>query len=138
MTHEYPILSVSPAQEDHANLRELLKGSPWLIRESHSLQSAALILEEHRIPVLISERDLRPGTGRDLLNQTAGLPNPPCVIVACRQADEELWAQALSAGAYDVLAKPFDTAELKRTLGDAWQHWQHLVDSAPAVMTAGA
>lgn len=140
MAHEYPLLSVSPAKEDHANLRKLLTGSPWLIRESHSLRSALMVLEEHRIPVLICERDLRPGTWRDLLELAAQSPNPPSVIVACRQADEELWAQTLSAGAYDLLAKPFDPAELQRTLREARQHWQDLFETehASKVMAVGA
>ena len=123
MHHLYPLLSLSPSKQDHQILREILEGSPWLIRETHSLRSALQILEEYRIPILICERDLHPGTWKDLLEQIAVVPNPPSVIVASRQADERLWIEALSAGAYDVLAKPLDRAELQRTLSDAWQQW---------------
>jgi len=140
MIHLYPVLSVSPVKEDHAILRELLAGSPWQIRETHSLRSALLLLEEHRIPLLICERDLHPGNWKDLLEQLADFPNPPCVIIASRQADEDLWMNALDAGAYDVLPKPFNSAELRRTLSDAWQQWHDTFEpeGAPKVMAAGA
>ena len=140
MVHLYPVLSVSPVKEDHATLRELLEDSPWQIRESHSLRSAVMFLEEHRIPLLICERDLHPGSWEELLGQVGDFPNPPCVIVVSRQADEDLWMKALSAGAYDVLAKPFSSSELRRTLCDAWQHWHDTFEpeGAPKAMAAGA
>jgi DNA-binding NtrC family response regulator len=127
-------------EEDHAILRELLEGSPWQIRESHSLRSAVMLLEEHRIPLLMCERDLHPGSWEELLGQVTDFPNPPCVIVVSRQADEDLWVKALSAGAYDVLAKPFNLSELRRTLSDAWQCWHDTfeLETAPKVMGAGA
>jgi FixJ family two-component response regulator len=99
-----------------------------------------MVLEEHRIPLLICERDLRPGTWRELLALVSRFPNPPYMIVACRQADEELWMQVLRAGAYDLLAKPFNSVELKRTLGNACKCWRDRfeVESKAEVMAAGA
>jgi len=53
---------------------------------------------------------------------------PPAIdlIVTCRLADEYLWAEALNVGAYDVLAKPFDAAEVNRVVSLAWLHWKDL------------
>lgn len=138
MTHPRPLLSVSPVREDHAALRGLLEDGSWLIRESHSLRSALMVLEEYRIPLVICERDLHPGTWKDLLEQISTTSDPPAVIVACRQADERLWAEALSAGAFDVLAKPFNCSDLQRTLSHAWQHWHHrfAADEPPEQLAA--
>jgi len=36
--------------------------------------------------------------------------------VTSRLADERLWAEALNLGAYDVLAKPFDSTEAMRVV----------------------
>ena len=47
------------------------------------------------------------------------------LVVTARLADDQLWAQALNLGAYDVLAKPFDEQEVIRTLSLAWIHWAH-------------
>jgi len=140
MVHLYSVLSVSPVKEDHATLRKLLQGSQWQIRESDSLTSTLLLLEEHRIPLLISERDLHPGNWKELLEQLANFPTPPYVIIASRQADEDLWTNALNAGAYDVLAKPFNASELRRTLSDAWRQWHKTFEpeGAPKAMAACA
>lgn len=138
MTYVCPVLSVSPLKEDHRALRQLLSDAPWLIRESHSIRSALMVLEECRIPVLVCDRDLPPGTWKDLLEQLAVLSSPPCVIVSCRQADDDLWTQALTAGAYDVLAKPFNASELRRTLFEAAQHWQEQYEHAPLTLAVGA
>ena len=50
------------------------------------------------------------------------LPDPPILIVSSRLADECMWAEALNFGAYDVLAKPFDTEEVIRVLSLGWLH----------------
>ena len=50
--------------------------------------------------------------------------SPPSFIVTSRLADERLWVEALNVGAYDVLVKPFDVAELKRVLNSAWCEWR--------------
>ena len=138
MTYVCPVLSVSPAKEDHKALRQLLADAPWLIRESHSIRSAVMVLEECRIPVLVCDRDLYPGTWKDLLEQLAVLSSPPCVVVSCRQADNALWTEALTAGAYDVLAKPFNASELRRTLFEAAQHWHEQYERAPLALAVGA
>jgi DNA-binding response OmpR family regulator len=58
-----------------------------------------------------------------MLEHISRLPDAPLLIVTSRLADERLWAEALNLGAYDVLAKPFDTAEVVRVVSLAWQHW---------------
>jgi FixJ family two-component response regulator len=52
------------------------------------------------------------------------LPQPPYLIVTSRLADDDLWAEALNIGAFDVLAKPLGRTEVTRVLSSAWQHWQ--------------
>jgi DNA-binding response OmpR family regulator len=72
---------------------------------------------------VICERDLAPGTWRDILDGAIVLPQPPCIIVTSRLADEYLWAEALNVGAYDVLAKPFETEEVVRIVSSAARSW---------------
>ena len=118
-----PLLSISPAEHDHTVLKQMLDSSRWRIRESGSLPSALKVLREDQIPLVVCERDLHPGTWRDVLERLAILPSPPYLIVTSQQADDDLWIKALNAGAYDVLAKPLAASELIRTLTLAWQHW---------------
>jgi len=46
------------------------------------------------------------------------------LIVTSQFADEQLWAEALSLGAYDVLAKPYRVEEVERSLSSALENWR--------------
>jgi CheY-like chemotaxis protein len=127
------VLSVSPIEDDHTFPEDTLgnqaapdtdarQESKWLLHRSANLRSAQALLRENRIAVVFCERDV-PGTWRELLKEITILQNPPSLIVTSRLADNYLWAEALNLGAYDVLAKPFDTNELGRSLRSAWLHW---------------
>lgn len=125
------VLSVSPIPDDHISLKQIIhysgrgvhSDSRWELNESLTLTSAVSVLRQRQIPVVICERDLQPGTWREMLEHVGRLHRPPLLIVTSRLADERLWAEALNLGAYDVLAKPFDTREVIRTVTSAWLHW---------------
>ena len=124
-------LSVFPKQEDHASLRSIFRSSDWplcpglkwALETSQTLDEALPILRNGRIPVVLCDRDLHPGTWKDMVEALALLPDPPYLIVTSRQADERLWVEALNLGAYDVLQTPFNAAEVTRALGMAWLRW---------------
>jgi AmiR/NasT family two-component response regulator len=59
----------------------------------------------------------------------ADLPARPVVIVFTEAADERLWAEILDTGAHDVLAKPFDAADVLECIALADRAWQ--VTAAP-------
>ncbi len=124
------VLSISPTAEDHTALTRILSRpessasteSKWTIYPALALESALPVLRQNPIAIVLSERDLVPGTWKDVLAETLNLSDPPLLIVASRLADEYLWAEALNLGAYDVLAKPFDGEEVIRVLKSAWLH----------------
>jgi CheY-like chemotaxis protein len=118
------VLSVSPIQQDHDTLASFLGRDQWRIHNALSLRSASAFLRAHAVPLVVCEHDLSPGSWTQLLDETRLLAIPPVLIMMCRVADDSLWAEALNLGAYDVLAKPFDRAEVTRILSSAWQHWQ--------------
>jgi len=72
---------------------------------------------------VICERDLPDGNWKDVHNCAESVSNPPLLLVVSRQADENLWAEVLNLGGYDVLMKPFDRAEVTRVVGMAWRQW---------------
>ena len=130
------VLSVSPMADDHTSLssiferseRILCSGSKWTLRPCATVESAIAALRQARIPLVVTERDLAPGSWRDILENILLLPDPPFLIVTSRLADDYLWAEALNLGAYNVLAKPFDASEVVHVLGSAWRHWTDLHD----------
>ena len=127
------VLSVSPIDGDHTSLKRIFDLPEWaacmdskpLLRSALTFESAMPWLRENRIPVVLSERDLVPGTWIDVLSEIVMLPNPPLLVVTSRLADESLWSEALNLGAYDVLAKPFRNEEVIRVLSLACLHWKH-------------
>jgi DNA-binding NtrC family response regulator len=119
------VLSVSPNDEDCVSLERILK-SDWIVTASAKPASALSVLREIPIPILIWDCDPTPGTWHETLDRISLLPDPPLLILTSRLADERLWAEGINLGAWDVLAKPFQTEEAIRIVDSAWQHWQDL------------
>jgi DNA-binding NtrC family response regulator len=127
------ILSVSPAEDDHSQLRTFLElksavqqpGIRWLLKAAVNLEGAVTALQNDSVGIVVCESNLLPGTWKDVLEQVAAHPQPPLLIVTSRLADEYLWVDALHHGAYDVLRKPFDPDELSRVLTKACHTWAH-------------
>jgi DNA-binding response OmpR family regulator len=119
------LLSVSPLAEDYFSLQAVFKYSKRALYKADSVASALSVIRSREIGVVICERDLSPGTWIDMLEELRLLRDAPPLIVTSRLADENLWAEALNLGAYDVLAKPFDLTELVRSVNLASLHWWH-------------
>jgi len=127
------ILSVSPLEGDHdalerafdCHVRARYPDYRWQVHRSAGIVSALATLQRKRIPVLICEHSLAPGIWVDVLEELALLPDAPSLIVSSRLADERLWAEVLHQGAFDLLAKPFDSKEVARVVSSAWIHWQY-------------
>src|SRR5579871_100081 len=119
------VLSLSPCFDDHEVIADILKPYQWPIQRASSLPGARPLLRSRQIGLIICERDLIPHSWKDLLAEVAALPRIPLVIVTSPHADDYLWAEALNLGAYDVLRKPFDSAEVTRVIGLARLHWEN-------------
>ena len=118
------VLFAGSTDEDCASLEHIFK-SDWTVIASATVASALSVLRETSIPVVICDCDISSGAWAEMLDHISLLPDAPLLIVTSRQADERLWAEALNLGAWDVLAKPFDTDEVKRIVGIAAQHWRN-------------
>ncbi|HWR51863.1 MAG TPA: response regulator [Bryobacteraceae bacterium] len=98
------------------------------------LAHALALLRRHPYAAILTDASLGDATWRDVLAHTRRAGLRCAVIVADRLADEELWAEVLDAGAYDLLAQPFDAGELRRVLDHACGE---AVRPRPAVRSAG-
>jgi DNA-binding response OmpR family regulator len=114
------ILSVSPDPTDHQVLANIFRNPAWILHEARTFAAAKSILCNVEIDVVVSERDLRPGSWTEVLEWTQWVATTPPLIVASRLADDQLWAEALDLGAFDVLSKPFERTELIRSVRMAW------------------
>src|SRR5689334_10987729 len=122
------ILSLGPMDEHQAALADILTRADWPSDSATSgrlhicsgVDSLLPLMRKNRIPIVLCDSEW---DWRQLLDRIGELPQPPHVIVTSRLADDRLWSEALNLGAYDVLAKPFDTNEVIRVLTMAWRRW---------------
>ena len=117
-----PLLVVSSQADDYSAVRQILQNPCWEIDHAANLEEADKCLQHKVASVILCERDLPDGTWKDLLPRTRELSMVPSLLVVSRHADDNLWADVLSSGGYDVLPKPFDRREMVRVIGMAWRH----------------
>jgi len=126
------VLLASPYPDDHLLLPGILSHIHWRWHKSHRCQQALGLLHDNKVAVVLCERDQPDGCWQDLLEGAAALVAPPSLIVCSRLADEQLWAEVLNLGGYDVLVKPFDHEEVLRVAFLAWHSWKRLAGDVPA------
>jgi DNA-binding NtrC family response regulator len=125
------VLFVNPSHADYAGLSTILTNCPvdpdyqWKPRSCVSTRAALRLMQNRPLPVVLCEQRTGDPSWKNFLEKTGELPQPPCVIITSRIADDYLWSEALNLGAYDVLATPFDAREVMRVLGSALSHWRH-------------
>jgi CheY-like chemotaxis protein len=135
------VLSLSPAENDHAVLERTFRESSLTLypncrltlQRSRSIASTVAAVREQRIPIVLCDLDGQPEAWSEIVQACKELSSPPCVIVTSRNADDRLWAETLNGGAFDLLSKPFDKSAVIRIIHSAWVHWQNrhgLADSA--------
>jgi len=111
-------LSVDPGADHQIALAEILPEAKLYFCAGRDGSLTAL--RKHRIAVVLCDSE---ADWRGLLEHLKEIPDPPFLIVTSRLADDRLWSEALNLGAYDVLAKPFDSAEVTRVLTMACMRW---------------
>ena len=110
------VLSVSGDDADHASIRNALSPISCRVVTAGTWAGAVQSLTDVCVSVVICESDVPDGTWRDVLNCLPGRTEMPAVIVTSPRADDKLWAEVLNVGGFDVVAKPFDTDELRHVL----------------------
>ncbi len=122
-TEEGILLLLVGAVEEDQSVASPLAQFPWETHRAGSCREALALVRRNIPRVIVSERDLPDGDWKDILGLAEKQKFPPVVVVTSRLADEYLWAEVLNLGGYDVLAKPLDRSEVRRTISLAWQHW---------------
>ena len=120
------VLLVSAHNEDHDSLPCIFRGSRWHFQGARTASDGLKMIRRNPsgIPVVICEHSLPDGDWRFLLAQLDKLAVRPSLIVSSRLADERLWAEVLSVGAFDLLlGAPFEPEEVLRVTESAWSEW---------------
>ena len=111
------VLFVSPYLQDARSLAQMLKDVPLPLVHANSLKDAASKLDTSNFQVVLTEANLGDGSWLDVL-KIARSTNTP-LVVTHPWADVRFWAEAINLGAYDLLAQPFFSTEVRRVLASA-------------------
>jgi DNA-binding NtrC family response regulator len=114
---DFSVLFVSPYQQDANSLRKMLDEASIPLVHASSLKDAANKLGNRDFAVVLTEANLGDGTWLDVLEMTKRSGTE--LIVTDAWADARFWAAAINLGAYDLLAQPFHSAEVRRVLTSA-------------------
>jgi DNA-binding NtrC family response regulator len=86
--------------------------SEYRVVESTSVAEARQRLRAERFDVILLDHNMPGEDGLVLLNEIGG-PDSPAVIMITAHGSERLAVNAMKAGAYDYLAKPYEIDELR-------------------------
>jgi DNA-binding NtrC family response regulator len=114
---EPKILIVDDEEAARYGMRRALKN--YAVTEAASVEAARQQVAAARPDLLLLDINL-PGTnGLDYLRELAAQPDAPPVVMLTAHGNERTAVEAIKAGAYDYLAKPFEVDELRLVVKNA-------------------
>jgi DNA-binding NtrC family response regulator len=121
-------LLVSSFSYDHRYFESLFSRTKWNLLRAETAAEALEILRKRIVPVIIADERIDPGGWKGLLDEIRRLPYTPRLIVACLLATDALWADVLSCGGYDILARPFEQQEILHSISMGWLSWKETAE----------
>ena len=131
-------LLVGDFGNDSLIVRDIFRKPGWRLFEARARREAMRCLERNRIHVVLAETDLPRWTWKRALMDLRRLASPPQLVVASRNADDQLWSEVLNLGAYDLLAFPMRRDEVERVIVSARRHCSFDPERARASQPARA
>ncbi|MBM3789552.1 MAG: sigma-54-dependent Fis family transcriptional regulator, partial [Acidobacteria bacterium] len=116
---KYKILIVDDEEAARFGMRKALQARDNLLLEAPDLGSARYIIEKEAPDLVLLDVNLPDGSGIDLLKELHAQPQSPTVIVITAHGSERLAVEAIRAGAYEYLSKPFEIDELRLLAANA-------------------
>jgi DNA-binding NtrC family response regulator len=102
-------------------LRMVLAGR-CLVTPALTGEEGLALLAETEIDLVLLDINLPDIDGLELLERIMALPEPPPVVMLTAYKEIRFVKQAIQAGAYDYIVKPYDLAELQGTIRRAVQN----------------
>ncbi|WP_048648219.1 response regulator [Nitratireductor soli] len=134
---EKSVLIVDDDVDFAASLAGLLRLEGYGVRVAHDPQQALAELERQRLAVALVDVRLGTGSGVDLVRDfRQHNPDLVCVMVTA-YASIDTAVEALQAGAYDYLCKPFHSEDLLATLSRCFERIRLLEEKRLAAERLG-
>ncbi len=114
--------------DDEKNIRQTLRvnlsSMGCEVEVAGSAEEALKVLRGQRFDFMLSDQKMGGKSGIELLQDCKGLAYPPVIVIMTAYASFENAVNAIQAGAFDYLPKPFSSAQLRHVLSKV----QTLVD----------
>jgi DNA-binding NtrC family response regulator len=114
---EPKILIVDDEEAARYGMRRALKN--YDVAEAGSVEAARKALAAERPDLLLLDINLPGASGLDYLRELAANADVPPVVMITAHGTERTAVEAIKAGAYDYLAKPFEVDELRLVVKNA-------------------
>ena len=115
------LLAITPDTRLYSSLQYAANQQGWTVRWASSLNVALTILGCRTIPVVLYDSCAGLEDWTEAVDRLKMLPDNPCVVLAARKVNENLWRYAIGLRAYDVVCRTGKPEELFATLGFAWK-----------------
>ena len=119
MENSPKILIIDDEEAARYGIRRALANQGYELDEAPDGVAALQKMAQFGPDVIVSDINMPGMDGLSLLREVNRQPEPPLVILITAYGSEAVAAEALRAGAYDYLAKPFDLEALRATLRNA-------------------
>jgi signal transduction histidine kinase len=118
--HPLPkVLLIDDEEAARYGIRRALANQGYELDEAADGSSALSKIEAGQPDVVVSDINMPGIDGLTLLERLSRLPEAPLVILITAHGSENVAVQALRAGAYNYLAKPFEVDELRIAVANA-------------------
>ncbi len=117
-----PLLLASDLDEDYQTLQALLRDTKWSLTRALSWNDVSAFYETTLNPVVLVDRYFQGSNWQSTVTSFLDPAPNGTVILLSDVSDPYLWNELVQQGGFDVLARPFDRAELLRTLAFAQRH----------------
>lgn len=120
MTNKPSLLIIEDTAALMALYRAYLeKEGDWEVFAAQSIKEAKRVLQDLRPAVILLDMRLPDGDGLDFLREIKAMGCDASIVVMTAFGSVKTAVEAIRAGAYDFLVKPFDSDRLRLTLGNA-------------------
>src|SRR5918997_5276561 len=114
------LMIVDDEEAARYGMRRALTTFGYNISEAGSAEAARALLKQHEPDLLLLDVNLPGMSGLDFLRELkSGNGNGPLVIIVTAHGSERMAVEAVKAGAYDYLSKPFELDDLRLVVKNA-------------------
>ncbi|MDT7780384.1 MAG: hypothetical protein QOC99_2896 [Acidobacteriota bacterium] len=119
-TGKWRVLVVDDEEAARYGMRRSLGGFDYEVEEAGSVEEARALIGARRPDLLLLDVNLPGVSGLDFLRELAGdAEHSPLVIMVTAYGSERMAVEAIKAGAYDYLSKPFEIDDLRLVVKNA-------------------